>query len=472
MRGEGVLVSATARHMRVDSKMSADALAQECLRLIVGGALEPGGRLTESWIVTRFGVTHTLAREALHRLEKRGALVLTPRRGATLLGRELADGDEVRPIWIALLGLAVQLTGEKNADLAPLSRAGAKSRWARHLLVESAISVIGEAAGNARLSEALHRLTVEAAVAYAGDSPVAVDQLSDLTDALSAGQFKAASRLVAKTWSPGRRAAPTRDAVAIVLERSPLTSVLEVGKHTPQIRDYLQRVSAHLSAASLGAPPAATQLANAIRQRIQFGELRPGDAIREQPLAQAFGVSRGPVRDALRILDRQGLVRLDGRRGAAVRRFSIQSALDLSQVRAVVSGVQMAEAARALRQPAWLSQALSEGVELLEKIAAERNAPLSNYIVMRRALAVATLAAGGNVAVGRLAADLEAEVTTLWATVLSKDRQRQSAQTWRSIVEAILSRDADAAGAHGRRIVEEAFIAALSTAEMKALQED
>jgi len=466
-------VSATAKKVRVQNRPSADSLAQECLRLIVGGALEAGGRLTESWIVARFEVTHTQAREALHRLEKRGALVLTPRRGATLLSRDLADRDDVRPIWLALLGLALQLIRERNAAVVTAAQQrAAKSRWSKHLAVERAIDAIGKAAGNARLREAMHRLAVEVAVAHSGDSPIIVDQLEEVVEAASASRHAVAARLITKTWAPGLGGSHSRDAATIVLERSPLTSVLEVGKHTPQIRDYLQRVSAHLGAVSNGAPPAATQLANAIRQRIQFGEVRPGDAIREQPLAQAYGVSRGPVRDALRILDRQGLVRLDGRRGATVRRFSVQSALDLSQVRAVVSGVQMAEAARAARTPAWLAGALSEGVELLEKIAAERNAPLSNYIVMRRALAVATLAAGGNVVVGRLATDLEAEVTTLWATVLSKDRQRRSAQTWRSIVDAILNHDAEAAEAHGRRIVEEAFVAALSTAEMKALQED
>ena len=44
--------------------MSTEALAQECLRLLMGGALDPEARVTERWVVDQFGVTHAQAREA------------------------------------------------------------------------------------------------------------------------------------------------------------------------------------------------------------------------------------------------------------------------------------------------------------------------------------------------------------------------------------------------------------------------
>lgn len=464
-------MGATAKRPLTGARMSTEALAQECLRLLMGGALDPEARVTERWVVDQFGVTHAQAREALHRLEKRGALILTPRRGATLLGVRDADRDEVRPVWLALLKLAVQLAGERGGAAA--ARSGSLSgKWNRHLAVEAAIDSIASAAGNARLGTALHRLAVEVGVAHRGETPLDAEAMIELTSALAANRLTGADRLVRKTYAGGRRRNEPRNAALALLSRAPLAPAFEVGKYAPRVRAYLRRVAEHVGVATENAPPAATQLAEVIRQRIQFGELRPGDAVREQPLAQAYGVSRGPVRDALRILDREGLVTLHGRRGAAVRGLSAKDGLDMSKIRAAVSGVQMAEAARMEVRYPWVDAELQSGVDLLEKIAADRGSPLSNYIVARRVLAVVTLAAGGNVVVGRLSSALESEVTTLWATVLSKDRQKTSAKTWRRIVDAILAHDAEEAETLGRRIVEDAFSAALDTVEMQALKDD
>lgn len=53
-------------------------------------------------------------------------------------------------------------------------------------------------------------------------------------------------------------------------------------------------------------------------------------------------------------------------------------------------------------------------------------------------------------------------------TVLSKERQRKSAATWRLIADAIIERDVERARREGKRIVEEAFAAALQVAELQS----
>jgi len=53
-------------------------------------------------------------------------------------------------------------------------------------------------------------------------------------------------------------------------------------------------------------------------------KLKPGERILEAKIAKSFGVSRAPVREALRILEKKGLVDIFQRRGARVKEFTVQ----------------------------------------------------------------------------------------------------------------------------------------------------
>ena len=76
------------------------------------------------------------------------------------------------------------------------------------------------------------------------------------------------------------------------------------------------------------------QIAARVGERILDNRLMPGERIGEQELADEFHVSRGPVRDALRILEREGLVTLLARRGAIVTELSAQELQELMEIRA------------------------------------------------------------------------------------------------------------------------------------------
>ena len=76
------------------------------------------------------------------------------------------------------------------------------------------------------------------------------------------------------------------------------------------------------------------QIAARVGERILDGRLLPGERIGEQELADEFQVSRGPVREALRILEREGLATLLARRGAIVTELSAQELTELLDVRA------------------------------------------------------------------------------------------------------------------------------------------
>ncbi len=76
------------------------------------------------------------------------------------------------------------------------------------------------------------------------------------------------------------------------------------------------------------------QIAEAIGNAIITGVLEPGQRIQEQNIASEFEVSRGPVREALRILERDGMVQILPRRGAQVTYLSIDEVNDIFAIRA------------------------------------------------------------------------------------------------------------------------------------------
>ena len=114
--------------------------------------------------------------------------------------------------------------------------------------------------------------------------------------------------------------------------------------------------------------PLRDQVRDHLRDRIVTGRLQPGDRMVERELAAEYGVSRIPVREAIRILESEGFVSVVPRRGVVVRRmeerdieelFDVREALEVLAVRRATQRATKAElreleksltaAARALR---------------------------------------------------------------------------------------------------------------------------
>ena len=73
-----------------------------------------------------------------------------------------------------------------------------------------------------------------------------------------------------------------------------------------------------------------------IERAIVDGEYAPGAKLNEAVLAEKLGVSRGPVREAFRMLDEAGLVRTEKNRGVFVRNIPISEALEIFDLRAAM----------------------------------------------------------------------------------------------------------------------------------------
>ncbi len=73
-----------------------------------------------------------------------------------------------------------------------------------------------------------------------------------------------------------------------------------------------------------------------VERAILAGEYAPGDKLNEAALALKLGVSRGPVREAFRMLDEAGLVRTEKNRGVFVRDIPLDEALEIFELRATM----------------------------------------------------------------------------------------------------------------------------------------
>jgi GntR family transcriptional regulator of vanillate catabolism len=107
-----------------------------------------------------------------------------------------------------------------------------------------------------------------------------------------------------------------------------------------------------------------------IREMILRGKLAPGQRLAEAPLAAMLGMSRTPVRQALPVLAREGLLQEHETRGYIVRGFSIADILDALDVRGALEGLaarRVAEAGASRALISALRQVLKEGDRVLSK---------------------------------------------------------------------------------------------------------
>ena len=102
--------------------------------------------------------------------------------------------------------------------------------------------------------------------------------------------------------------------------------------NAPEIAAVVERMPA-AAGGGIDSPRAlALNVRDALERMILDGRLEPGARLNEIALARALGVSRGPVREAARALERTGLVTVILHRGAFVRTLTLDEAMDIYQV--------------------------------------------------------------------------------------------------------------------------------------------
>jgi DNA-binding GntR family transcriptional regulator len=108
-----------------------------------------------------------------------------------------------------------------------------------------------------------------------------------------------------------------------------------------------------------------------LRSAIVRGTFAPGQRLSEVALAEAFSVSRGPIREALTVLEREGLLKVERHRGAWVTLLSRQDIDEIYELRLALERLAMERAARLATSEDCA--AMAEVIELLRD-AVERKA--------------------------------------------------------------------------------------------------
>jgi len=106
------------------------------------------------------------------------------------------------------------------------------------------------------------------------------------------------------------------------------------------------------------------RVTNEIRELILSGELAPGERIGQEALAERFGTSRIPVREALRRLESEGLVRLVPNSGASVAKLDLHECLEIYKIRELLEPLALSESIPHLRDDDIL--ALEEAAAAME----------------------------------------------------------------------------------------------------------
>jgi DNA-binding GntR family transcriptional regulator len=194
------------------------------------------------------------------------------------------------------------------------------------------------------------------------------------------------------------------------------------------------------------------QVAEELGAEIVAGRRKAGERLVEVDLAQDFGVSRGPIREAIRILERRRLVELLPRRGAYVRPLSLKSVADLFNVRIALSLL----AARTMA-----THPVESYIDTLARRCAEMDAmvevddPIAFARITTRAVKTIAHGSGNELLVEHLT-DLANQTVwaTIWKTPLdyqTRDIRRETADLMASTLDAIKRGDPDAAVAsHGQ----------------------
>ncbi|MFH5774296.1 GntR family transcriptional regulator [Paracoccus sp. NGMCC 1.201697] len=171
----------------------------------------------------------------------------------------------------------------------------------------------------------------------------------------------------------------------------------------------------------------------ALSERIVAGTLRPGDALTESGIAEEFGMSRTPVREALHRLDSEGLVERGPRRAFVVRRMSVADLRDLFETLGEIEAICARLAAHRMTEIER---------DALTRILADDN---GHYATVNARFHDALRRGAQNRTIAALLDDLNRR-SLPWREASfrgSGDRIGQSRDEHRAILQAVLARDGD-----------------------------
>src|SRR6266404_5788763 len=120
-------------------------------------------------------------------------------------------------------------------------------------------------------------------------------------------------------------------------------------------------------------PPLAQQVADRIVEAIAAGAVRSGQRVTDSDIAARFGVSRNPVREAMKILEAQGIVVSNPHRSTHIVVFDQSKVDQIATARVAIEKVAFGDAASASAADAGLLRELDRFIEAMEQSARQKD---------------------------------------------------------------------------------------------------
>lgn len=191
----------------------------------------------------------------------------------------------------------------------------------------------------------------------------------------------------------------------------------------------------------------APRIADALKQLIYDGEFAPGERLNEAALALRMGTSRGPIREAVRLLAGWGLVTPVPNRGVFVRKLSVREMLEVYDLRALVFGYAAERAAE--RATEADRQELAGLLQAMDAASAAEDG--THYYELNLAFHSRILALGGNQRAARAYDDYVKELHLFRRRYFNgPGNMRRSNEQHRQLFDAV----AAGAGAKARAVAE------------------
>jgi DNA-binding GntR family transcriptional regulator len=180
------------------------------------------------------------------------------------------------------------------------------------------------------------------------------------------------------------------------------------------------------------------ELTERIRGIITSGELAPGQKIPERELCEQFGVSRTPLREALKVLASEGIVTLRPNRGAMVRPLTIE---ELEEVFPVMGALEALSGEIACLH---ITDAEVEAIRRMHGVMVEhwRRGELQDYFRLNQRIHVAILEATRNETLKSIYRGLSGRLLSArYIANMSPERWAQAVEEHEAILEALDARD-------------------------------
>lgn len=180
------------------------------------------------------------------------------------------------------------------------------------------------------------------------------------------------------------------------------------------------------------------ELAAQLRDMLMRGELKAGDKISEPALCDRFGVSRTPLREALKVLANEGLIILSPNRGASVARISPGEVDELFPIMGAMEALAGEEAC------AHASDSDVAGVQALhdEMLACYRAGDSAGYLRLNRRIHEAFFEIAGNQALTQLYQTLMVRIHAVrFIAQKSTERWREAVEDHEAMMAALRARD-------------------------------